>query len=203
MALVSRTRSRADEIVTLDNVNKFIDVSINNLAMFSKKAILEASVYLLGDEEIDEEEFLAIYEIATKRRQHPYKQYERIDVVFDAISPEELETEFRFGITEFPLLLRALKIPGTFTWANSTVCSGMEGLLVLLKRFSYPCRLSDTIPRFGRSVPELSLILNEVISFIYTNHGYLLRDLDQPWLSSDHLENFAFAVHGKGAALEN
>ena len=113
MALVSRTRSRADEIVTLDNVNKFIDVSINNLAMFSKKAILEASVYLLGDEEIDEEEFLAIYEIATKRRQHPYKQYERIDVVFDAISPEELETEFRFGITEFPLLLRALKIPGT------------------------------------------------------------------------------------------
>lgn len=203
MALVSRTRSRADEIVTLDNVNKFIDVSINNLAMFSKKAILEASVYLLGDEEIDEEEFLAIYEIATKRRQHPYKQYERIDVVYDAISPEEFETEFRFGITEFPLLLRALKIPGTFTCANGTVCSGMEGLLVLLKRFSYPCRLSDMIPRFGRSVPELSLILNEVISFIYTNHGYLLRDLDQPWLSSDHLENFALAVHGKGAALEN
>ena len=48
MALVSRTRSRADKIVTLDNVNKFIDVSINNLAMFSKKAILEASVYLLA-----------------------------------------------------------------------------------------------------------------------------------------------------------
>lgn len=58
----------------------------NNLAMFSKKAILEASVYLLGDEEIDEEDFLAIYEIATKRRQHPlYKQYEKIEDVFDAI----------------------------------------------------------------------------------------------------------------------
>ena len=37
--------------------------------MFSKKAILEAGVYLLGDEEIDEEDFLAIYEIATKRTQ--------------------------------------------------------------------------------------------------------------------------------------
>lgn len=76
--------------------------------MFSKKVILEASVYLLGDEEIDEEDFLAIYEIATKRRQHPYKQYERIDDVFEAISSEEFETEFRFGITELPLLLRAL-----------------------------------------------------------------------------------------------
>ena len=90
-----------------------------------------------------------------------------------------------------------------FTCANGTVCSGTEGLLILLKRFSYPCRLSDMIPRFGRSVPELSLILNEVIRFIYTNHGYLLRDLDQPWLSSQHLEDFALAVHGKGAALEN
>ena len=90
-----------------------------------------------------------------------------------------------------------------FTCANGTVCSGTKGLLILLKRFSYPCRLSDMIRRFGRSVPELSLILNEVISFIYTNHGYLLRDLVQPWLSSQHLENFARAVHGKGTALEN
>ena len=123
--------------------------------------------------------------------------------MFDAISPEEFETEFRFGITELPLLLRALAIPETFTYVNGTVCSGTEGLLILLKRFSYPCRLSDMIPRFGRSVPELSLILNEVISFIFTNHGYLLRDFDQPWLSSQHLEDFALAVHGKGAALEN
>ena len=54
-----------------------------------------------------------------------------------------------------------------------------------------------------RSVPELSLILSEVISFIYKNHGYLLGDLDQPWLSSQHLEDFDLAVHRKGAALEN
>ena len=49
------------------------------------------------------------------------------------------------------------------------VYSGTEGLLVLLKRFPYifSCRLSDMIPHFARSVPELSLILNQVI---YTNH---------------------------------
>lgn len=85
------------------------------------------------------------------------------------------------------------------------VYSGTEGLLILLKRFPYifSCRLSDVIPCFACSVPELSLILNQVTSFICTNHGYLLRDLDQPWLSSEHLEDFALAVHGKGAALEN
>lgn len=67
----------------------------------------------------------------------------------------------------------------------------------MLKRFSYPCRLSDMVPRFGRSVSELRLTLNEV-----TNHGYLLRDLDQQWLNSEHPENLARAVYVKGAALE-
>jgi len=42
-------------------LDKFIDPS-SNLAMLSKKSILEASVLLVGDKEIDEEEFLAIYE---------------------------------------------------------------------------------------------------------------------------------------------
>ena len=119
--------------------------------MFSKKAIVKAFVYLLGDEEIDEEEFLAIHEIATTRRQHPYKQY---DDVFDAVSPEEFETEFRFGITELPVHLRALKIPEMFTCANGTVCSETEELLIVLKRFSYPCRLSDMIPRFVVQCPN-------------------------------------------------
>ena len=102
--------------------------------MFSKKAILEASVYLLGDEEIDEEEFLAIYEIVTMRRKHPYKHYERIEDVFDAISPEEFQTEFRFGITELPLLLQALKIPDKFICFNGTA-SPVEGWEVTQQSF--------------------------------------------------------------------
>ncbi|PFX24625.1 Nephrocystin-3 [Stylophora pistillata] len=66
----------------------------------AKKTILEASVYLLRDEEIDKEDFLAIYEITTMRRQHPYKQYERIDDVFDATSPEEFAVELSQGMEE-------------------------------------------------------------------------------------------------------
>ena len=138
-----------------------------------------------------------------KRRQHPYKQYEGINDVFDTNSPEEYKTEFRFGITELPLLLWTLKIPEMFTCTNGTLCSGTEGLLILLKCFSYQCHLSDIIPCSGHWVPKLNLILNKVTSFINTNQGYLLRDLHQPWPSSKHLKNFALAFHGKGAALEN
>ena len=34
--------------------------------------------------------------------------------------------------------------------------------LILLRRLSYPNRLYDLIPLFGRSEPELSMIFNEV-----------------------------------------
>ena len=51
-----------------------------------------------------------------------------------------------------------------------------------LKRFTYPCRLSDMVARLGRSVPEMSLILAEVTDHVVSTQGHLLQDLNQPWL---------------------
>ena len=59
------------------------------------------------------------------------------------------------------------------------------------------------IPRFGRSIPELSLILSEVTDYIVNTHVHLLRDLNQPWLQPAQLESFARAISRKGAALAN
>ncbi|KAK2564013.1 hypothetical protein P5673_012222 [Acropora cervicornis] len=68
-------------------------------------------------------------------------------------------------------------------------CDGVEGLCIMLKRFAYPCRYSDLIPIFERSVPELSMISNEVVDWRRkdarcTNVGS--SDL------YDDLKNFAF-----------
>jgi len=79
----------------------------------------------------------------------------------------------------------------------------MEGLLMLLKQFAYPCRLSDMIPRFRRPVPEISLILAEVTDHIYRTNGHLLQDLNQPWLEPQQLKSFARAIHQRGDALSN
>ena len=59
------------------------------------------------------------------------------------------------------------------------------------------------ILRFGRSVPEISLILAEVTDHIYRTNGHLLQDLNQPWLEPQQLESFARAIHQRGAALSN
>ena len=56
-----------------------------------------------------------------------------------------------------------LQIPPVIKCRQRRLCDGLEGLCVLLRRTSYPCRCSDMIPRFPRPVSVLSLITNEVL----------------------------------------
>ncbi|XP_015772316.1 PREDICTED: uncharacterized protein LOC107350588 [Acropora digitifera] len=170
--------------------------------MFSKKSILENSALLFLENVLDESDLLCVYDVLNRKNPRlPYWNYRHFDL--NTISQDECKTEFRFGKTEILVLAEALQIPHCFTCVNGTVASGIEGLCMLLKRFTYPCRLSDMIPRFGRSVPELSLILSEVCNYVYNTHGHLLSDLNQPWLQPNQLQAFADAIHQKGAALNN
>lgn len=156
------------------------------------------------DDTIDEEEVIMIFDELTRRNPpYPYWKHGRIEKQLDDISEAEFVSEFRFHHSELELLQEALAIPDQFTCVNGTVASGTEGLLLFLKRFAYPCRLSDMISRFGRSVPEISLILSEVTSHIADSYGHLLQSLDQPWLQPLNLEMYADAIYRKGAALDN
>ncbi|KXJ17917.1 hypothetical protein AC249_AIPGENE21844 [Exaiptasia diaphana] len=159
---------------------------------------------LYDDDTLDEEDVLMMFqELTRKNTTYPYWKYDRIEHQLNDISTGEFKTEFRFNLSEIDLLQDALQIPERFICDNGTVASGTEGLLLLLKRFAYPCRLSDMIPRFGRSVPEMSLILAEVTDHISSNFSHLLTDLNQPWLQRGKLERYAQAIHDKGGALDN
>ena len=75
---------------------------------------------------------------------------------------------------------------------------------ILLKRLAYPCRYTDTVPRFGRNPTELCLIFNEVLDFIYTSHHHRLQNRDRnPFLQPDQLHIHADAIHQQGAPLDN
>lgn len=158
--------------------------------------------FLWLNDVLDKGEFALLYD--TTRRKNPifpYWQYPRFSL--HEISNDECRTEFRFDLNELPRLAAALRIPQRFTCSNRTVASGMEGLCILLKRFAYPNRFSDMIPRFGRCVPELCEITLEVLDFVYLTHGHLIHSLDQPWLHPAKLQEYADAVHEKGSALPN
>ena len=59
------------------------------------------------------------------------------------------------------------------------------------------------ITRFGRPVPELCMITNRVMDFVYDLHGHRNTQWNPTILNSRLLEQYANAISDKGAALEN
>eukprot|EP00117_Sycon_ciliatum_P014943 scpid101655/ scgid14999/ len=92
----------------------------------------------------------------------------------DIASPDD-ETcirRFRFTGQQLKDLCFALQVPQNYRSPDcQTKWSGMEGLLILLRRLCYPSRLSDLCDEFGRSKPVLSLIFNTMLMWIWLEMG--------------------------------
>ena len=80
---------------------------------------------------------------------------------------------------------------------------GVEAFCITLRRFAYPCRYSDLIPRFGRPVPKLSMISNLVMETIYQEHNHRLTQWDNTLLNPPLLESYVRATDSKGSPLPN
>ena len=78
-----------------------------------------------------------------------------------------------------------------------------EGLCILLRRFTYPCRYSDMIPRFARPVPVLSMMMNTVLDYVYDVHGQRITNWNPDVMSPHQLQIYAHAISVKGVPLDN
>ena len=151
---------------------------------------------------IDDDEFVLLYDLNTSKNPDlPYWNYEPFEL--DSMEDEGCKTEFRFHKNDVYNLVETLDLPDQITCYNGLVFDPTEALCIFLKRFSYPCRYSDLIPRFGRPAPSLSIISNHILNFIYRRWNNLLTNFNQPWLNPASLQSFADAVHNRGAALNN
>ena len=111
---------------------------------------------------INANDFAILYDVnMSKNPLFPYDNYEEFSL--DNFSEEECIAVFRVEKNDLPVLADALGIPPVFHCSQRSVFEGMEGLCMLLKRLAYPCRYSDMIPRFGRPVPEISMMTNVVL----------------------------------------
>ncbi|KAK3714768.1 hypothetical protein QZH41_007490 [Actinostola sp. cb2023] len=151
---------------------------------------------------IDDEEFLLLYDAnKSKNRDIPYSQYENFDL--DSMADDECMSEFRFLKNDIYRLLEVLDLPSKVRCPNRFFVNDVEALCILLKRFAYPCRYVDLSRRFGRLVPQISMVVNETMEIIYDQYNHLLSSFNQPWLSPASLEEFAYVVNQKGGALDN
>ena len=162
-----------------------------------RDALVTANAYDI----IDDDDFLLLYDAYSSKPVFPYWKFPRFNV--DEWSDVECHTELRFAKQDLDELLECLGVPEKITCEQRTVCGGMEGLCILLKRLSYPCRYTDMVPRFGRNPTELCLIFNRIVDFIYDNHHHRLRRWDQFFLQPNQLNRYAEAVHQQGAPLSN
>ena len=149
-----------------------------------------------------DEEFILLYDVTKPASpEFPYWTYPPFDL--EKFSDDECNAEFRFSKNNIYSLVDTLRIPDEGRCPDRQSIDAVEALCVLLKRNSYPCRFSNLIPTFSRSAAELCNIASLISNHIYETHGHLLTNLNQPWLFTHRLQEFADAIHHKGAPLSN
>ena len=116
-----------------------------------------------ADNNVSDEEFVPLYDCY--RSKNRFQSY----VVFylENMNSADCQTEFRVQKADPPRLPDALHISAVFHCKLRSICNGLKGLCVLLRRRRYPNRFSDMIQRFARPVSVLSLITNAVMDFKY------------------------------------
>ena len=144
---------------------------------------------------INGEEFVLLWDAYKSRNpEFPYWNYERFDL--DEVSEAECKAEFRFFRSDIYALADALRSPDEIVTYNGLV----PALCILLKRFAYPCRFEDMVPR---PVPELCIITNHMVDLVYNQLHHLITRYNHDLLSSANLVLYADAVHRSGAGLDN
>lgn len=154
---------------------------------------------------IDEEEYFFFLDETRNKKKNPvFPYWEQDKFSLDNWSDDECWADFRFRKTDLLRLCDALGLSGErVKTENRLTIDPMEALCLTLRRLAFPCRFSDLIPRFGRSVPDMSYIFNRTLDIIHNRFGRLLTSFNQAWLSKDALKDFADCIHAKGAPLDN
>ena len=107
---------------------------------------------------------------------------------------------FRFHQEDIPQLISVLGMQENYRSPTRVTWDAEEGLCLVLRRLSYPNRLVDLIPLFGRPKSELSIIFNETLHDLYMKNGARLTTIDHSWFEP---ERYCDAVYKKCGVLDN
>jgi len=102
-----------------------------------------------------------------------------------------------------PVPVEVLQIPDWISCNQPCKAEGTEALCMLLKRFVYPCRYSDMVPRFARPVPVLSMVTNEVFDYIYVVYSHRVICWNPTVLNPPALQTYAQVISQRGSPLQN
>ena len=158
-------------------------------ARFQDARDLELYMTCVMDEtssyESEEDDLLLLYDAAMREGQGEHGRRGRPKLDLNELSLSRSDELFRFTPTDIPRLAAASDLPLTMIALNRSRWGRVEGFAVLLRRFAYPNRLSDSADDVGRGEAEISLIVNHTADFLAHRWGHLFLQIDQPWLTHD------------------
>ena len=133
-----------------------------------------------------------------------HREWVRFDPTDKQWTASKWKETFRFQKKDMDRLFNALQLPETMSTAGGKkTWSGFEGLCIVLRRLSYPCRLKDLEDTFGRGKADISEIFNATLLFMQHTWHDLLITLTHPWLTVERLHNYARAVESQDSPLDN
>lgn len=109
---------------------------------------------------------------------------------------------FRFQRSHLIEIFPWLGIPERIELSNRAVAPGFDAPLLLLKRLSYPCRLTDLSVFFGKSESILSMTINFMLALFDSKFSHFLV-LHENCFSGDIIKEYATAIWRKGCPLLN
>ena len=99
-----------------------------------------------GNNLITDKEFLLLYDVnKSDNLDIPYWLH---NFDLDKMDDDECASEFRFLKNDIYTLYDVFELPAEVTCHNGFKEDGIKSLCILLKRFAYPCRYVDLVPRF-------------------------------------------------------
>ena len=143
----------------------------------------------------EEDAILLMLEETMNPKVSPHHNY-----CVDRFTESEFENLFRFKKEHIAPLVKALRLDNQYCSQNGIKWSAEEGLCLFLRRISYPNRLVDLIPIFGRHITEMSTMINIMTDEIYSLHHSRLENINHPWMN---FEQYTEVVAAKGACLDN
>ena len=151
---------------------------------------------------INNTNFLLLYDNNSCSNLHlRHWKYDRFSL--EEMNDVERKAEFRFLREDIYKLHDIMNIPEMFTCYAGVKVTRIEGICIVPKRYSYPIRYLDLIPRFGEPVSQFYMIANHVMNFIYVKWHHLLTSFNQPWVTPANMKRYAIYIHQSGARLEN
>ena len=147
--------------------------------MDSTNDLLLSLLLLEFDDESLDNEYLLLLFVALEKSQE--SEYDYLQAIGDHLNFNKLDEEtclccFRFTKEQIVQLYIRLGLPALMSARSHHMWSGLEGLLIVLRRLVYPNHLGGVCQEFGRSKPAISITFNTILFWLHNRWDGLLTD---------------------------